>query len=295
MNQTKQSEKPQLKTEALPSINLHYLTPPCAYSGDILKLKSEWVFADYHMSLQELRLIYYVINRFDVSEYFAKDGRFLSSSECYDIHKHGIIEHRSILLPLTDIHTAISCDSKSKSYSPIINAANSLVNKEIRINHINKPSEAIKVVEYMSVVKCPDSKLKCLLLSFSEEFMSFIVGMDSYRKVNLSQMLKFKSSMAMRYYHWMIHSLKGDRMQAQFAISIDTLRNRFAMEDDIKQKHFYKRAIEKPLAEVMELTELKIEVEKVVNKQKRGYPLERVIFRVKDQRPTNRPDCIAVH
>ncbi|MFA0442984.1 hypothetical protein BCU70_05525 [Vibrio sp. 10N.286.49.C2] len=85
--------------------------------------------------------------------------------------------------------------------------------------------------------------------------MSFIVGMDSYKKVNLSQMLKFKSSMAMRYYHWMIHSLKG-RKQAQFAISIDALRNRFAMEDDIKQKHFYKRAIEKPLAEVIEQTEL---------------------------------------
>ncbi|MFA0442985.1 hypothetical protein BCU70_05530 [Vibrio sp. 10N.286.49.C2] len=167
MNQTKQPEKRQPETEALPSINLHDLTPPCPYSGDILKLKSEWVFADYHMSLQELRLIYYVINHFDVSEYFAKDGRFLSSSEYYDIHKHGTLEHRSILLPLTDIHVAISCDSKSKSYSPIINAANSLVNKEIRINHINKPSEAIKVAEYMSVVKCPDTKLKCLLLSFS--------------------------------------------------------------------------------------------------------------------------------
>lgn len=272
----------QTKTEALPQINLNDLTAPCPYSGGILKLKNEWVFADYDMSIQELRLIYYVINRFDVSEYFAKDGSFLSSAECDEVNRYGITANRSILLPLKDIHNAISCNSKSKSYSPIVNAAYSLVNKQIKLNYQGKSSEVIDVLESASIVKCPDTKLKCLLLTFSIEFMPFIIGVSGYKKVEINHAFKFESPIAVRYYHWMLHCLKGKRKNS-FPIDIDTLRNRLALEDGVKQKHFYKRMIEKPLEEVMKLTSLKITVGTIVNKQKRGHPLQRVIFMVEDQ------------
>ncbi|MEZ8737934.1 replication initiation protein [Vibrio sp. 10N.239.312.D08] len=272
----------QTKTEALPQINLNDLTPPCPYSGGILKLKNEWVFADYDMSIQEIRLIYYVINRFDVSEYFAKDGNFMSSAECDAIHKYGSVENRSILLPLKDMHNAISCNSKSKSYSPIVNAAYSLVNKQIKLNNQDKSSEVIDVLKSASIVKCPDTKLKCLLLTFSIEFMPFIIGVRGYKKVDINHAFKFESPIAVRYYHWMLHCLKG-KQKNSFPIDINTLRNRLALEGGIKEKHFYKRMIEKPLKEVMNLTDLKVTVETIVNKQKRGHPLQRVIFKVEKQ------------
>ncbi|HHC6598441.1 TPA: replication initiation protein [Vibrio parahaemolyticus] len=259
--------------------NINEIPLPHPYSGNIVKLRNEFVFAEYQMSLRELRLMYYIMSRFDVSEFFGKDGRPLNDQALSDIYKHSSDESRSIIIPVSELSDFVCFGSKSKSYEPVTRAVNALIKNPVILNYQDQEPKIVTPIQSAYLFKCKSSKLKSMLITFNWDFMCFVFGTSGYCKLNLTDVLKFKSPLALRYYHWIIHSIRGGKF-GTIRIKIATLKDRLSIIDTEYQKHFYKRCIEKPLQEVIDVTNINVEIEKIFDDKKRGKPLQRIEIKI---------------
>lgn len=255
--------------------------PANPYGGKKVKLKNALVFADYSLSIQALRLLNYAMSCFDNEPYFTAK-RF--SDE--DMHKtldwhYGSIEDRTILIPAREAVRIVQSGKKmSNNYCVLDKAVKELCGSRIQFKEKrngNLETKRALITDTVYVHRCNVKKQKYVVLSFSSEFMSVVVAESGYQSCDLSIISSFSSSYAARYYHWFLSALH----RGTFELKVEEIRQRFGLGESSHKKHFYKRLIEQPIQEVMKKTDLKIDVEKIVDKQRRGNPLVRVKFGVK--------------
>lgn len=250
----------------------------CLWGGKIVKIKHELLYAEYNLGLVETRLLYYLMSRFDVSDVFEKsNGQLPSDAKIIQDFKLGNIEERSMILPMSTILSEI-CQG-SKSTEPLKRAAQLLVGKKIRLFLKDCENNEITPIESAFLYRCEDRRLICLGVVFSPEFMPFVIGTSGYCKLEMDNILQFKSPLAIRYYHWVINNLhKQGNANSLIPVTIETLKSRFAISDKKYQKHFFTRCVFEPLTEVAEKAKLNIRLEKYFNKQRRGKPIQRVVI-----------------
>ncbi|NUW66831.1 replication initiation protein [Vibrio coralliilyticus] len=260
------------------SCKLEAIPEPCPWGGKVVKLKHELLYSEYSLGLVETRLLYYLMSCFDVSDVFdKKTGRLPNDAEIIHDFKLGKIEDRSMILPMSTILSDI-CHG-SKSTEPLKKAAQRLVGRKINIFPKDGSRYEITPIESAFLYKCRDRKLLCLGVVFSPEFMPYVIGTSGYCKLEMDQILQFKSPLAIRYYHWVINKLqKQGNTNSLIPVTIETLKSRLAISDKKYQKHFFTRCVSEPLTEVAEKARLNIRLEKHFNNQRRGKPLQRVVI-----------------
>ena len=260
------------------------------------RLKNEWVFADYALSVSALRLLYFSAANFN-DDIFRADEKVLGVKPESKISKetHWEIyaerDSRTIVVPATVLMKVIrgsKRDGISKNYKQLNDAIFELNSAELTLNSKKSgktESETIKIfdhVEMFRLEKFEVSKKIYVKLIFSTKFMPLLIACAGYTTVPFDTMINLSSSYAMRYYHWCLYGLKKKGVSGRFSVSVSEIRKRFKIGDDEHRHHFDSRCIQKPIDNVMANTDLEIYIEELqrASKTKRRAKLEVATFNV---------------
>ncbi|WP_318445702.1 replication initiation protein [Photobacterium leiognathi] len=259
------------------------------------KLKNEWFFANYNLSVSALRLLYFSMAHFDDDMFYAdekvnrvKQKSNISKEVHWEIY--GERDSRTILIPATVLMKVIrgsKRDGISKNYKPLNNAIHELNSAELTLNskkHGNVKSETIKIfdhVEMFRLEKYEISKKIYVKLIFSTKFMPLLIACAGYTTVPFDTITNLGSTYAIRYYLWCLYELKKGA-SGRFSVSVSEIRKRFKIGDGELRHHFDSRCIQKPIDEVMASTDLKIYIEELqrASKTKRRAKIEVATFNV---------------
>lgn len=260
------------------------------------KLKNEWVFAGYALSVSALRLLYFSIAHFDDDMFYAdekvnriKQKSHISKEVHWEIYRER--DSRTILIPATVLMKVIRGNrskNKSNNYKQLNDAILELNSAELTLNSKKNgkmESETIKIfdhVEMFRLEKFEVSKKIYIRMIFSTKFMPLLIACAGYTTVPFDTMINLGSSYAMRYYHWCLYGLKKKGVSGRFSVSISEIRKRFKIGDDEFRHHFDSRCIQKPIDDVMARTDLEIYIEELqrASKTKRRAKLEVATFNV---------------
>ncbi|HAS6336146.1 TPA: RepB family plasmid replication initiator protein [Vibrio vulnificus] len=260
------------------------------------KLKNEWVFADYALSVSALRLLYFSAAHFDDNAFYddekvrEKKGKLSTVSQ----RTHSIIykesASRTIVIPATVLMKVIQSSrskGKSNNYKPLNDAILELNSAKVTLNSkkSGKPtSKTIPIFDDIEMFKLQKFEISTKIyvkLIFSTKFMPLLIACSGYTTVPFDTLTNLSSSYAMRYYHWCLYGLKKG-VSGRFSVSANEIRKRFKISDGELRHHFDSRCIQKPIDEVMANTDLEIYIEELqrANKTKRRAKLEVATFNV---------------
>lgn len=279
----------------------------------LVRLKNEFLYADFDLTAHEQRLLFYFMSRFDAQPFFADyEVRKIIRDEENNKWNYTAINRlvldrfywtvglRTLVLNASDVMKVVSGNSKTKSYVSLEAAVESLQTKMMKIQNEREDGTIIKqnisplecsafyedMTEDVNISKSknlPIAPNRKILFSFTQSFMQYVIAFSKYKNINLNEIAKIKNKYASRYFHWFLAQIDKDaalnKQSSSINITVDSLRERFLLGDKYA-RGFVKKIIEDPIAELEEKTDLKIKVKKVHAMNKRGKPLERVVFEI---------------
>ncbi len=270
-------------------IDLSMVTPANEFGGKLLKLKNEFAFADFSMSISELKTLYYMMSMFDTDDFFTYSEvreKLYSKDTGWNYHLldqrltdsvYNCLEYRTVILDAHEVSRTLQ--TTGKSYSTLEKAVWALHDKTMVIDHEHETGRKQRVkispIEVSAVID--DQGKKQVLVAFSQSFMPYVLAFSGYQKLNMSEVISFKSNYAIRYYHWFLTALSNNNT-GQIKIAIDSLRKRFEISDEKHKRGFIPRVVEQPIKEVIDRTGLNVNIKKLKDKTKQGSPVTHVIF-----------------
>lgn len=266
---------------------------PNVYGGEIVRLKHEFIYADFDLTVQEQRLLFYFMSKFGTEDFFRSpqalnamcaDGTWNYSKLTQKLTDEVFwcTEHRTLILSAYETAKIVQA-SKMKGYEVLENAVKTMQSKMLTIR--GECRDGVIRRRTITPIECSmfyedDGKQK-VVISFTQSFMPYVLALSNYEKLEIKTLKKFKSKYAARFYHWFQHQLANPTAKNEISITITELRSRFGIPDGALERHFFKRVIEGPINELIAETEMKVSIEKILDRNKRGQPLKKVTFKIK--------------
>ena len=271
--------------------NMDLVGFPSRSGGRTVKLVNEMVFAQFNLSLSEQKLLYYAMSHFDIDSFLTDSdvcGALTSGGlEKQDLSKvtptllnkyYWCPELRSIRIPVASLMNYVSGTSAG-NWKLFDNAVDALGGKQIyiRMRDDGREHHRIRIFGGSYYI----NNRKEVVLSFTQEFMPYLVAFKSYKKVNLGWLAKLNSKYAPRFLHYFMYALDG-KNSAVFNINVKSLRERLNIKDDELKRGFYERVIKKSLDDIKEnIPEISASVTIKRDSSKRGRPVIGYAFSVK--------------
>ncbi|WP_305404522.1 replication initiation protein [Photobacterium leiognathi] len=242
-----------------------------------INLKNELIFSEYDLSATSQRLLYFVMSKFSLDDFYSdnsiydRKGKFDKVNESNYSYIYEEKDLRSIIVPASILSKVINNSKsarKTKNYEPLFNAISQLKIANITINTIKdnkKVSQTFKFfdnAEIFILERESNREQIFVQLTFSIQYMPFVVACFGFTKVDFDKVCSFKSVYAMRFFHWFLYALKNKK-SARFSVSIKEIRKRFKFSDNMYKQHFDARFIQKPIDEIMKNTDYYIFVEEL--------------------------------
>ncbi|MEZ9131576.1 hypothetical protein BCU74_03845 [Vibrio breoganii] len=272
--------------------DLALIEPPL--DNKMLKLKNEFMYANYHLEVQEQRLMYTAMSSFDCTS-FLQDANVLKELNEPDpitgaLSKPDFAkitpallnkvfwcpELRSVVLPVYDLLLSAG----TQNYNALDDAVSQLQKRMFTIDWTNddraRVRRSISPIELIERVENADGK-KEIVITFTQSFMQYIVAFSGYRKIDLEILRGLRGIYTSRYYEWFCFKLQNNK-KVTFEMSVAEIKKRFEIPDDAYKKQFFQRVVQKAQEEITEKTDLDVSVSRVVDTKKRGRPLKAVRF-----------------
>ncbi|TNZ95748.1 replication initiation protein [Vibrio parahaemolyticus] len=266
-------------------LNRELVSPPHLSGGKLLRIRNEFAFSRFSLSIQAQRILFTAMSYFDIYSFLEhsenydslnnqgnRDFSRLTDQHCRDFYF--CKEYRAIILTIKILLN--STNSNSRNYSAFNNAIEELKNLHIILdvpNELGKRTrQKIKVVDF-----CVKTEKSEVVIVFNQDFMPYVLSLRGYTKLELSVVNSFKNKLTHRYFHWFSLRL-GEKNSASFEMRKSELRARFELDVKVNNRHFWQRIVMTSIDEINEKTDLLIDAKPIYNQYLKGKPLEKIEF-----------------